>query len=435
MKPEQVQDAARLIDAACDRIRELRRHRIGDRKNKQLWADWAAINKNIRATEEHGPLLAQKALWFNHDDLLIEIGSLKAIMKTLQGLARDPDVQDELAREGYSLEKTMTRIEQGLQWLPRFQATVIAHEDILAQGLEGKPLNLDDLESLENRLVRFGEWESKVTEYGQAATNRVKQYDLGRQSLSFVRRVAASLILAIASTVFSSFAAPAYAQEAQKPAAVEKADELTDKNIEDLMKYETVEQILNEKDIIKGTKLEYVKYDAEKKTTNYDELVFQKNMKAGERKPVLVLFYKNKDPPDAKLLGTAHREAIIFKFLSEKYAGQIKFLCYNADIDPEAAKNNYEGLQKKWNVQTIPSIAMYSMFDAAKGESVTKNEGEVERVDTLRGGPTVDKDIPILVKNLSTWAKYNVLSDTANETGYTYRYSNTFTISKIDIKK
>jgi hypothetical protein len=192
------------------------------------------------------------------------------------------------------------------------------------------------------------------------------------------------------------------------------------------MAKKTVDEILAP--CYKNKSVVQVEYDSKKGVSNFDRLVYQNDVKAADRMPVLAMFYvnhdtTNKDPAKA---GSSKREAIILKNLVRKYKGKIKFVVQEGRTDPkwygrfksDAASSTHD------NIKTLPSIAMYSPWDVVKGETPKKHDGKVTQVDVLRGAPKTDKQIEKVVYSLPLfWINVNCTSPNGN---YTYRFSNSF---------
>ncbi|MEM2916547.1 MAG: hypothetical protein QXT19_04280 [Candidatus Woesearchaeota archaeon] len=393
-----ISGAVNSISAALDTIRKNRERRTGRITSAQFWERLVQINKQIKAAvdEEHaGPLRAQKALWFNYKILNDEISNISAVLNVVEQLI-DERVLEEIQREGYDAGKTARLVEEGKKMLARIRSDVALHEDSLSKKISGVPITDDSLNRLEYRIAgALHGFEDSIQKELPEVIGRITKYPeysgMSRRGFLsvFAKRAAAALILGTAAAINQQ----AYAQEAPKK------PEITEEEIAELMKLPTVE------DILKGANVEYVKYNPITKTTNYDELVFQRHLKPEERKPVLVFFYLNKDPPNVEIPGSAHRDAIIIKALAQEYSDKIKLVCYNADIDPSMAANNHQGFHR---MQTIPSIVMFSPWDVVKGETPEKNDGTIKYIDTMRSGP---KDNTWLKKWYKNIIKYWIPSN------------------------
>ncbi len=198
MEDSHINKAVELIDTACDRIIELRSRRIGDRSVQDLHEDVAIINRNIATAQDKGIFLGQKALWFNHDTQLSELGNMKAIVDKLQEILKDKGVQTELINNGFSLDKTFSSLQYSQELIKSLRSHVATHENLLARGLSGLPVPSKHLESLETKFVSGELWKDKVIQSGKEVTNRVKSKKASSE------RKAAALILAIANTVNSA---------------------------------------------------------------------------------------------------------------------------------------------------------------------------------------------------------------------------------------
>jgi hypothetical protein len=206
MDARQVQEAVELIDVTCRRIAELRQRRIGNRTPLRLLDDWHVASASIRAASspyEQGILLAQKALLFNHDHLLNGIGNLGTMLGTLGQFAAEPLVQHEISRSGHDWLKTQDCLEQASLLVRQYRAAAEEHERLLAQGLDGKSIALDELEAIERQLLGFSDWEHKIIGVCRAAADRIRQHPaFGSEEMSeSASRMAAALVLSLAGTV------------------------------------------------------------------------------------------------------------------------------------------------------------------------------------------------------------------------------------------
>ncbi len=167
--------------------------------------------------------------------------------------------------------------------------------------------------------------------------------------------------------------------------------EISMPEIRRLMNRSTVDDIL-QKEYDDGL-IKKIEYNKEKRETNFDELVFQKDLKPDERKPSLVLFYGSPGESDSPY---EKREAIILRELSYQYKGQLLFSAYNVKETKnisEDIRDIWQHITKKHGVNASPSIAMYSKFDLATRETPSKNRGMIKQIDILRGGPDADREI------------------------------------------
>jgi hypothetical protein len=374
-----INGAVGSITAALETIRKDRARRIGSWTTKQFFDELVRQNRQIRAVSDSGPLRAQKILWFNYQILMDEIANIGAVFNVVEQLL-DESVLDEIAAKGFDRRKVVNLIEEGKKMLARIRNDVALHEDSLARKIAGNNISDDSLNRIEYRIAgALSGLEDSILKtmpevIGRATSHSEYSKPTRRGILTlFAKGVAAAMVLGVANVVNSA----AYGQEA-------KASDITAEEIAEQMQKGTVEEIL------KGARVEYVKYDPTTKATNYDALVFQKHLRAEERKPVLVLFYHNRDPAVQKSEAVSQRDAILFRKFSAQLTGKIKFVCYDTDSDPIMAANNYNGFNKKLDILGIPSIAMYSQFNLTNGETRENNDGNIKRIDTLRGGPESD---------------------------------------------
>ncbi|MDO8660994.1 MAG: hypothetical protein Q7K43_03830 [Candidatus Woesearchaeota archaeon] len=200
-----------------------------------------------------------------------------------------------------------------------------------------------------------------------------------------------------------------------------KAQEYFNKGVAIDMKKKTCDEILA------GAPVEFVKYNGKTKTTNFDELVFQEHLPVEKRMPVLVMVYHNDaswssastDKKDA-----CKREGIVFKELSKHYKGKIKFVCFEADTDPNLAGKNKDYVNlglKLGKIKSIPSICLYSSRDIASGERFK----EVQQIDILRGGPLRNEQVFMWSTDFPKWWIDPNIFGIENSDRKLYRFLNT----------
>ncbi len=426
MDEQRVRRVVKLISDYCGRIQELRQRRIGKMSSLEFWNALVATNKAIKTTDDpnaKSEKIGLKHTWFNPSVFRSEIGALSALMDALQSLL-DADVLAEIKAEGYDANRIRLLVEKGAKMAEQTKAFIGAWENAYGRLLTGQPVKSDELSALEYKIAGMVHGlEDAIVKQQAPAVARVTQNPAytRRGFLSmFAKRAAAAIVLAGASSIMTATGTKAaYGQD-----IAQKTDEITESEIADQMKKETVEEIL------KGAPVEYVKYDASTQATNYDALVFQKHLRAEERKPVLAFFYHNRDPTvPNKAEEISQRNAIIFRKLSEQFAGKIKFVGYNTDKglkgyagvneDPTVLK-----ILKQENVPSIPAILMYSKFDILKGETITNNTGTIKRIDAISGGPKEDKYIaPRISNNVQYWIPTNLfMQQNPDKDNKIYRY-------------
>lgn len=291
---------------------------------------------------------------------------------------------------------------------------------VLRRHAENVPLWLD-------RLVKKpAEYEKYKNRLLMSIDTFVQNADNSRVPLSSSRwrSTAAGLIMMVCGGVAGlAGCAPtrAYAEEPKQTEPAKDVGTITDEQITTLMKYETVEEILKEDKVIPA-KFEYVTYDEKTKTNNYDKLVFQEDVKKEDRKPVLVFFYKNKDPTDTKTKGTMHREAITLKKLQQYFGDKIKFVAFEANTDPELSKKNYTGIMTDYDIKGFPSIAMYS-----------NQKGVISRIDTRCGGTINNNTIVNSYNNARNyWINPNLFSlPNPDNDGKVYKFNNASELKEV----
>jgi hypothetical protein len=198
MDARHVQDAVELIAVACERIRELRRRRIGNRTTHQLRDDLAVINRGMTRFSVRGMLLGQKVLWLHHDHVLNELGNLQAMLQAVQPFLDEEEVWRELERDGYSVHKAAQGLAGCRRMIQNVRADVDAHEQLVHQALGGMPTPAAALEQRERGLLDFHDWEDAVLHRTRSTVERIAAHP--QPTPSFLPRAAAALVLAMAST-------------------------------------------------------------------------------------------------------------------------------------------------------------------------------------------------------------------------------------------
>ncbi|MBI1970251.1 hypothetical protein HYS47_00740 [Candidatus Woesearchaeota archaeon] len=138
-------------------------------------------------------------------------------------------------------------------------------------------------------------------------------------------------------------------------------------------------------------------------------------------KPVIVLFGEDKtDLKQDGSLAYSKRMQQVIEALADKYP-QIDFLFFAYDHNT-MTRQQFEHDFKLSN--TSPMTVMYARHDVFTGKRFDRNV----KIDVLRGGPKLDKDIPLLVKNLGGyWIPTNLFGqDNLERDGKVYRLENTF---------
>jgi hypothetical protein len=198
------------------------------------------------------------------------------------------------------------------------------------------------------------------------------------------------------------------------------------------MAKKTVDEILAPQ--YKSGSIVQVEYDSKKGQSNFDRLVYQKDVKASERMPVLAMFYVNKSAHDSNKdpakAGSCKREAIILKNLVRKYKGKVKFVVQEWKTDPQWHADYRRGGNNHNNIKTNPSIAMYSPWDVVKGETPNKNNGKVTQVDVLRGGPSGNQHISTQTAICDYWINNNYKTLKPSEN--VWRFKNKYKLSKVE---
>lgn len=192
----------------------------------------------------------------------------------------------------------------------------------------------------------------------------------------------------------------------------------------------TLEEIAEEvkkpvEEILKGVPITYLTPD------NYEQEVYQAGLLKEQKKPVIVLFYGSFVPEGAKATdregGPSKRLAIVIRELAKKYTG-IKFCVFD---DAKYANPVLSGLAKKEGVTGIPSLAMYSPFDLVKGETPEKNDGRIEKIDILSGGPKTEKGLASWIAGCDVrWISTNITNLNGE---YVERFNNSGYVSKLKI--
>src|SRR3989344_660403 len=200
-----------------------------------------------------------------------------------------------------------------------------------------------------------------------------------------------------------ALAIPAYAQDnetKQSTSQVDvKKDQITEEEIEELMKRGSVDEILKE-DYENGT-IEHLVYDhenPEESGKSYKKFVFQEDLKPEDRKPVLVMFYSGDNDISKKefVAEAQFREAIILKEIETLYGNKMNSLVFKVPYtDIKKASPYGVPLEKAIGtfVRGSPSLTLYGQFDLLKEETPEKNDGRIKHLDTLFGGPKENRFI------------------------------------------
>jgi hypothetical protein len=368
----------------------------------------------------------------NPDIISAEAGTIKELLQKSETLLNSSEVGKAWIGKRVSISNLEKHLSNSLKWMDAF--TAYAHQY--------KKMCLDKQSVTEVRqhehflLVR---WEQYYVRINMALENTIKAIENGRskeatilklpkqEQVKGLSKVAATLLFGMLGGVTGlvGVAEPLYGQENKPPAEqqaeveqkVEEEKALTEEDITKLMAYDTVKEILDEKDIISGSSITHVVYDAESNATNYDSLVFQNHLKAEERKPVMVLFYNDKGGDFSE------RSAIVFKKLSKHYDGKINFVAYN--ISENKSQNENE-IAKANNLNDLPSIGMYLKWDILQSETVENNAGAIKQVDVMNKGPSKSSHIEILFSNCRDyWVPTNIfLTQSVKNNNKVYRHNN-----------
>lgn len=176
---------------------------------------------------------------------------------------------------------------------------------------------------------------------------------------------------------------------------------LSDNGIKHYMSMKTVEDILD------CVPVKYAKYQGNGRTDVWDLL-------NSEKKPAIVFFYQNYKLNQSN--DFSKRNAIILRYIFEKYADKINLICYNMDNLNDAEDTNFDRIAQNGilhkNPFSCPSFVLFSYFDLLNGETPDKNDGKIKPIDVLRGGPDADKYIKNLYDDLTGyWFPMNLFVD------------------------
>ena len=141
-------------------------------------------------------------------------------------------------------------------------------------------------------------------------------------------------------------------------------------------------------------------------------------------KPVVVLFYQaERDKHGHRdVLEAGWRMETVVEELADKYAGQVAFFKVAIDHSPFARVAEWK---RVFDVDDYsPLTVIYGRFDVLSGVQSLHNV----KIDTVNGGPRLDVDVPIVIKNLGGyWIPTNLLGrDNIERDGMVYRAENTF---------
>jgi hypothetical protein len=197
MESSMLLQALESVSIACERVRELRTRRIGERTPSKLTEDITLLNRAIAASGDHGPLLAQKALLLNHDQLLNEFGNLQNVLKNAKECMADVHVQHALHHSGHAVDKVFLAMQEQEKQLEAAHTAVLEHEHLLSKALGGAVVSSLALNAVESRIIGHDVWTERVLAAAQATLGRIREH--GSQDERNLHRMAASLVLAVAS--------------------------------------------------------------------------------------------------------------------------------------------------------------------------------------------------------------------------------------------
>ncbi|QQG38886.1 MAG: hypothetical protein HYS32_00235 [Candidatus Woesearchaeota archaeon] len=205
-------------------------------------------------------------------------------------------------------------------------------------------------------------------------------------------------------------------------------ERITEEKINQLMSRGSVDEILKEEHESGAiTKLVYNTENPEETAREYKRLVFQEDVEAEKRRPILVMFHSNSDP--------SKRDAIIFKELERKYRSQVRFVTFKVDAEGDGVERTYRTFPRLLgiNVRGPPSIAMFGRFDLLKGETAEENDERIKHLDILYGGPKSNEWIDDWLygdNSSSDWVESNLIKPNGR---YVVRLNNSATPQRKEI--
>lgn len=211
----------------------------------------------------------------------------------------------------------------------------------------------------------------------------------------------------------------------KKPVQEQSIDELTQSEVDSLMLRESVDDILKEE--YSSGRIQKVVYDSSKGKTNFRELVYQEHIPAKDKKPVIMLVADadGKGWFDKEKYSGDKGDAVVVKKLAQKYAG-FRIVFYDPSIDPgfrETGENRFN-LGKELDNEALisrPSIFLYGLFDLTNGETKDNNDGNIKKLDIIKGGPK-SNGVSVLFKDLDAdWLPTNL---TNSNSKYVWRTQN-----------
>ena len=196
---QKLKTAVRIISDGCECIRELRKIRIGSRTTQVLIDELRMLNRAISASDDtahRGRLLAQKALWFNQDKLLSELGIVRGMINAVQRCIND-NVLDKIASKRYDVSRARGSLQEVYDQVKLTQDTVLKHEAMLAHGLEGRKVSHDELAELEEKITSSHTLIDAISSAASDTAKRIAQHpDFSKDNQ---HKMAAALVLAMAS--------------------------------------------------------------------------------------------------------------------------------------------------------------------------------------------------------------------------------------------
>lgn len=303
--------------------------------------------------------------------------------------------------------------ETAIGWLDVFRQDITLFKEHLALGIP-------DAKG-QQRAKQYETYKARIIMSIDNAVQNAERVPLQR---SFWKRARDSIAYAsiLAGTAFGFSGLPmprAYAEEPKEVQAKPALTELTTENIEKLMEYDSVESVLKDDKILSSPQIDFVKYDEKTKSTNYEKIIFQQDVKDADKQPVVVYFYSSKKIEN-KAKPVCLRGAIMFADAARKHEN-VKFVAYDVDIDPVLAAENYAGLKTKYDLEGIPSLMLYSTYDLSKGETKDKNGGKIKQIDVMQGASAdMDGLLKMLKSGVAEWIRTNIDGDK----GYCWRLNN-----------
>lgn len=177
--------------------------------------------------------------------------------------------------------------------------------------------------------------------------------------------------------------------------------------------------------VMLGSPIQYVRYDPKRDATNVDDVVYQRRVPARLRKPVVLFVYTNVVEEGEDPFVTL-RQAYIIRELAISFKDKIKFVGYDANVDPSKSEDD---LGEELGLKCFPSTVLLGLRDFS-----LKNDpslGKIHVLDMVPGGPHDNKKAADFKKHLDSWIRTNTQGPERNGI---YRFNNFGDMYRLELK-